>query len=308
MRSEGDGKRRVLVTGARGFIGRQALGPLQDRDFEVHAVSSRAAEHVRDGIRWHRADLLDPGAADALARQVRPSHLLHFAWHTEHGEYWDAPENDRWVQASTRLLEAFARHGGRRATLAGTCAEYDWGHAVAREDETPLAPSSRYAARKRDLHLAATSLARERGLSLAWGRIFFVFGPAEDPRRLVASVARALARREPAACSSGEQVRDFLHSEELGQAFGALLSSAVEGPVNVASGTGVSVRELVELLAEVAGRPGLLRMGALPSRPDDPPRLVADTTRLAEQVGWRPTLPLREALRRTYEWWRQAVD
>jgi nucleoside-diphosphate-sugar epimerase len=122
---------------------------------------------------------------------------------------------------------------------------------------------------------------------------------------LVASVARALARGERAPSSHGRQLRDFLHVEDLADAFGALVAADVTGAVNIAAGTSVSIREVVELLGELSGRPELVELGALPARPGDPDELSADVRRLREQVGWRPSRSLTDGLRETLVWWRE---
>jgi nucleoside-diphosphate-sugar epimerase len=99
-------------------------------------------------------------------------------------------------------------------------------------------------------------------------------------------------------------VRDFLHVADVGDAFAALLDSDVEGAVNIGSGEGVAVAEVVQRIAELAGRPDLVELGALEAPPDEPPLLVADVGRLHEEVGWRRFRSLDEGLRETVEWWR----
>jgi nucleoside-diphosphate-sugar epimerase len=294
--------RRVLVTGATGFIGRHALPLLAERGYEVHAISS--SEHSGEAFPFHRANLLDPRASAALVRDVEPTDLLHLAWYSEHGRFWTSPENDRWAEASLELLRAFAESGGRRAVIAGTCAEYDWsGDGLLSEGSTPLAPATTYGAAKHRLHMQASSLAGKAGISLGWGRIFFVYGPGEDPRRLVASVARALIAGEPAPCSHGEHVRDFLHAADVADALTALLAGAIEGPVNIASGEPTKIKDVVAEVARAAGRPELVRLGALPANPDEPPRLVADVRRLGEEVRWKPRSSLEQGIEDTVGWW-----
>src|ERR1700722_8182981 len=143
----------VLVTGAAGFIGGHTLQRLAARGYKVEAVS-RVAHPSSDAVCWRKADILDIDAVEKLIYDVRPTHLLHLAWITEHGTYWTAPENVEWLIASLKLLELFGRAGGERAVGLGTCAEYDWSAAPPFcEDTTPLHPRNLYGAAKNSLSL-----------------------------------------------------------------------------------------------------------------------------------------------------------
>jgi nucleoside-diphosphate-sugar epimerase len=294
--------RRVLLTGATGFIGRGAASSLRERGFEVHAVSRNPPA---TDVTWHAADLLEPGASERVVGDVRPTHLLHLAWEATPGVYWTSPDNLRWVEASLALLRAFAQAGGERAALAGTCAEYEWTDETrCVEGETPLRPATLYGTAKHGLREIGERFAAQAGFELAWGRVFFVFGPHEHPARLASSVAAALVRGERAETSHGAQVRDFLYSEDLAAAFAALLDSAAQGAVNLASGDARPIRELVEALAAAAGRPDLLALGARPAAASEPAAIVADVRRLREEVGWAPPRTLEQRAADTIAWWR----
>jgi nucleoside-diphosphate-sugar epimerase len=281
---------RVLLTGASGFIGRHAIAPLVAAGHEVHAVSRRPVPDVT----WHEADLLaDP---TSVVREVQPEVLVHLAWYAEHGRFWSAPENVRWVEASLALLRAF---GGRRAVIAGTCAEYDWSaEREALAEDAPTRPATLYGAAKHGLHTVAAAYADQAGFELAWGRVFFLYGPGEAPGRLVPAVARALLAGEPARTTDGTQVRDFMHVDDVARGFAALAGAdGVTGPVNVASGEDRMLRDVIEEIAAAAGRPDLLELGAVAQRPGEPQRLVADVTRLREEVGFTPAVTLQEGIR-----------
>jgi nucleoside-diphosphate-sugar epimerase len=299
--------RRVLVTGASGFVGRPALGALAARGFDVHAVARGAPDDATPGITWHAADLLDAARRRSVVDAVGASHLLHLAWYAEPGAFWSARENAAWVAATVALVDEFALAGGRRATLAGTCAEYDWTAPGPLAEDAPLAPATYYGTCKDATRRVVEGLAAAAGLSLAWGRIFFVFGPGEDARRLVAGVARALVAGERAATSAGAQRRDFLHVDDVAGAFAALLDSPVEGAVNIASGEAASVRAVAEALAQAAGRPDLLDVGAVPRRAGEPEEIVADVSRLRDEVGFRPRRSLSDGLADTVRWWREVA-
>jgi nucleoside-diphosphate-sugar epimerase len=117
-------------------------------------------------------------------------------------------------------------------------------------------------------------------------------------------VARALLAGREVPVTHGAQIRDFLSVDELGHAFAALVDSAVAGPVNVASGEPVALRDLIELIARAAGHPELVRFGAVEPRPGEPSELVADVARLRDEVGWRPREPLAAGVGRAVAWWR----
>jgi nucleoside-diphosphate-sugar epimerase len=293
---------RVLLTGATGFVGRHALTALSDAGHEVHALARRRGADA-PGVIWHEVDLL---AGCEIVGEIEPEILVHLAWYAEHGSFWSSPENVRWVQASLALLRAFAAAGGRRAVMAGTCAEYEWSREVYRED-APLAPATLYGAAKHGLHTVAAAYAEQAGLSLAWGRLFFLYGPHEDPRRFVPSIIVPLLRGEPAQMTAGNQRRDFLHTSDAGAAFAALAGSELEGAINVASGEAVELREIAERIAERTGRRELLQIGARPTPAGEPPALLADVGRLRDQIGWSPETGLDDGLDGVLAWWRQRI-
>ena len=300
--------KRVLVTGASGLVGRATLPALLAAGFEVHAVSSSGARDVEPPVAWHRADLLDQNAATSVVHEVAPTHLLHLAWHTSPSDIYVSAENLRWVTASLHLLREFARVGGRRAAIAGTCAEYEWTAEQYSEGSSPLNPSTLYGACKYSLWLIASRMRELDQVGIGWGRLFSVYGPGEHPDRLVPFVARALLANEDAGCTSGAQIRDFLYSGDAAEAFVALLQSDVNGPVNIASGQGISVRTLVSEVGVTLGRPDLIRFGEVDLREGEPAALVADTRRLNDEVGWSPSVEIATGIEQTVAWWRERVQ
>jgi nucleoside-diphosphate-sugar epimerase len=297
--------KRVLLTGAGGFIGRHAATALAAKGHEVHAVWAHRQPAAGAVHGWHRADLLDPAAVRELLAQVRPTHLLHFAWYAEPGKYWQSPENFRWLDASLVLLRAFRENGGERAVMAGTCAEYDWQQGLCVENATPRRPATPYGACKNSLQEAMAKYCEAEGLSCAWGRIFFLYGPGEHPSRLVPSVVNALLDGDFARCTHGNQVRDYLHVEDVAAAFVALLESDVRGAVNIASGRPVTLRDVVLAAAERLHAAERVRFGALAAPDNEPPLLVADVGRLEREVGWRPRYDLASGIESTVRYWQE---
>lgn len=302
--------KRVVVTGASGFIGRHVLARLVGAGFEVHAISSREHASAMEGhnIRWHRLDLLAADQVDRVLADIRPTHLLHLAWYAVPGKFWTANENLDWVSATLRLLQAFARHNGRRVVMAGTCAEYQWGAGPCLEDETPLHPATLYGVCKNATRQIMESFSDQHQISSAWGRIFFLYGEHEHPARLVSSVISSLLKGEEALCSAGTQRRDFLHVSDVASAFVALLNSDVQGAVNIASGEARAIKDVVARIAEKLGQENRVRLGARPTPAGDPELLVADIAKLRDEVKWKPELSLDAGLDQSIAWWRQELN
>ncbi len=293
---------RLLITGATGFLGEPAVRAACDH-FEVHAVARQPLAASRAA--FHPCDILNTRDIVRLIEDVRPTHLLHLAWIATPGVYWASPENHRWVEASKRLLLAFARCGGTRAVLAGSCAEYDWSAAgVCHERDTPTRPHTTYGRCKLELGRWAEAFGSARGVNVAQARLFFLYGPREYPARLVPSVAKALFAGTPAPCSAGTQHRDFLHVEDATDALVTLTRSDLTGPVNIGSGEPVAVRDVIGHVAHACGRPELVRLGERETPVGEPPLLVADVSRLRDELGWRPRIALASGLRETANWWR----
>lgn len=295
---------RLLITGATGFVGAPAVRTACVH-FEVHAAARTPRPLQEGGVRFHRCDVLSTTEAERLVAAVQPTHLLHLAWVATPGVYWTSPENHRWADASKRLLLAFAHHGGRRAVVAGSCAEYDWAAAgVCREAATPGRPHTTYGRCKLAFGHWAEALGAARGVNVARARLFFLYGPHEHSARLVPSVARALLAGAPAACSAGTQMRDFLHVDDAADALVALTRSELTGVVNIGSGAPVAVRDVIGRVGAACGRPELVRLGERDTPATEPPLLVADVGRLRDELGWRPRIDLESGLRDTVHWWR----
>ncbi len=297
----------VLVTGATGCVGRMALPRLVEGGWDVHAVWSTHPGPKLDGITWHQANLLDPASSERLVAAARTSHLLHLAWYIAPGKWAQAPQNFDWVRASLDLFAYFQRHGGTRIVSAGSCLEYDWRFGYCAEDRTPCAPHTLYGTCKHALQLLTTAMS-SGDFTTAWGRIFFLYGPNEHPDRLVPSVIRSLLAGQPAKVSHGRQVRDYLYAADVADAFVALLDSGVTGPINIASGQAVALRDIVSRIGEMTGRPELVKLGAIPAAPTDTPLVVGDTARLSSALKWSPSWDLERGLAATIAWWRSQSE
>lgn len=280
---------RILLTGVTGLVGSHTARELLRRGHEVHATVRTGSERrrIRDlegRIRLHE------GGMDLVP--LRPDVTVHMAWHAVPGSYLEAPENEECLAASRRLL---SRAGGR-LVAAGTCFELDTRLGRLRED-SPTRPTTLYARCKDALRREV-----EARPDSAWIRFFYLYGPGEHPDRFVPSTIRNLQRGEPVKLSPGEQRRDYVYVEDVAAAVCDVAESPLTGCVNLGTGDARPVREIALRLGDLAGRPDLIRLGAVPYWDGEPMLIEADNAKLLS-TGWRPKVSLEEGLRRTFESW-----
>ena len=297
---------RFLVTGASGFIGKNVVTALQQRGHEVVAVGTRATHGMGEhGVEWLRADLLQPGECETVINASNVTGLVHCAWDTTPGAYWTTPNNLKWVAASLHLLDAFQRHGGKRCVIAGTSAEYDWSSLdLLNESNSSIAPNLLYGNCKYALQIMVEEWAKMNDVSWAWARIFCPFGPEEREERLVPKLITRLLSGVNLPFDSGHLIRDFLCVTDLGDAFAAVADSSIEGTINLASGRGVSIRELVTMIAMQLGRLDQVQFDIRPEPVGEPMRIVADVRRLQNELGWMPQCTLDQRIAETCDWWQ----
>jgi nucleoside-diphosphate-sugar epimerase len=299
---------RVLVTGAGGFVGSHVVRHLLEENHDVAAVvrhpdALARLEGVAERVTLFTGDLGEPDGWREQMAQWRPEACVHTAWYAEPGLYLPSPKNLDGLRFSLSLLETLAEAGCKKVAMAGTCFEYDTSTGYLKED-SPVMPLTLYAACKLALRYVAAQRAAQLGVSLAWGRIFYVYGPYEDRRRLVPALTLALLQGEKFAATTGEQVRDYMHVADVASGLAALALAGCDGVFNVCSSEPVTIARLMLMTGELAGNPELIRFGERPAAAFEPPFICGDNHRLREATGWEPRRSLHDGLRSTVEWWK----
>lgn len=296
---------KVLVTGSTGFIGKHSIAMLLERGYEVHTVT-RQSSSVESFVHSHQLNLFDKDAALKLINEIKPTHLLHFAWEATPGVYWTSLDNLDWVEATLSLVKNFTASGGKRLVVAGTCAEYDWSHGVCVENKTPLIPATLYGTYKNATQLMLEAWSKQTKLSSAWGRIFSVYGPHEHPGRLISGVIKNLLLDQKAICLSGNLIRDYLHASDIALGFVSLLESDQQGPVNISSGGGISLGQLVKQIGKKLDKENLLEISETVPTLSNPASLIGDNSILVK-LGWKPEFSLEVGLDDTISWWKKEL-
>jgi nucleoside-diphosphate-sugar epimerase len=285
---------RIAVTGAAGFIGSHVVKRLREAGDEPLALVRKGSS--APPVAGQPVHALDLGDGDALRLWLdahRPDAVVHLAWYARPQDYLVSPENATSLAMTADFARAVFASGCRKLVGIGTCLEYAASDRPVVETD-PVAPVSPYARAKHEAFLRAGELAARAGAELAWARVFHLFGPGEDPSRLVPTVAASLARGEPIDVTAGEQVRDYLHVADVAAGIARLAGPGAAGVYNLCSGTARPLRELLLAVGHLRGRADLIRFGARPYAPDEVMHLAGRSDRL-RGLGWSPRFRTLEA-------------
>lgn len=308
---------RAFVTGASGFLGAHLVRRLI-------AAGAEVAILVRDPQRMLRlqtlhmplsnvwvGDVLDREQVQAALAEWQPEVVYHLA---AAGVNPAASTPAEVVQSNVlgtlNVLEACRGLAIRRFVYAGSCAEYGSGRDLS-EDRLP-APTNVYGASKAAAGLLVQTYGRTYGLPTVWLRPFMIYGPLERRSRLVIHTILTALSGEDVRMTGGEQERDFVYVEDVVEGFVRAADdtypAAVGETINLSSGEGVPIREVVALILEIMGHPVKAVLGALPYREGEMWQQSGDNTRARRLLGWAPRVGLREGLERTIAWCRQNRD
>ncbi|MDR7927856.1 NAD(P)-dependent oxidoreductase [Acidithiobacillus thiooxidans] len=267
--------RKIAMTGATGFVGRQILRALIKQELNVRIIK-RPSSQLPDWANRERIECVEVSDLFSASQPQLESlvsgcdTLIHAAWYAVPGEYLYSFRNVDCLIGTLLLAQAFQGCGGKRFIGIGTCFEYDVDVGRLKPD-SPLLPKTPYAAAKVSSFQMLSQTLNTTDLSFAWCRLFYLYGEDEDPRRLVSYVRAKLGAGEPVDLGSGKQIRDFLDVQTAGNLVAEVALSDYRGPLNICSGQPVTVREIVERLADEYGRRDLLRFGVRPDNTFDPP-------------------------------------
>ena len=301
--------RRILVTGAAGFLGSHLVPRLIDRGAEVCALDYPGARRwgliERAGITAAiRADVRTLGDASHDRALGRVDTIIHLAAVGVVGDLTGVRELVTTNVDGTMAVLLAAQRVGARVINCGSCFEYGSG-ARWTEDALP-APTTEYGAAKASCWLIAQAFARRTGLELVSLRPFTMYGPMEPPGRLIPSVVRHAIAGKSIDLTPGDQARDFVYVEDVADAFivAAATDAAIGGTFNVCTGNAVTVRDIVQRVLVGTASTSTARFGALAYRPTELSMLSGDTSRAERILGWRARVSLDEGLDRTIAWFR----
>lgn len=296
---------KYLITGCFGFVGRYLVEAIGDH--EVVAVDRAAAPAGFPRVaRAVELDLLDLDRLAALIAHERPDRLIHLASFSSVAFSWQQPiasfTNN--TNIFLNVLECVRRHSPQTRVLSiGSSEQYG----LVTEADLPLRetapqrPLSPYAvARVAQEHLGEVYV-RGYGLDVVATRSFNHVGAGQSPKFVVSGLAKQLAQGGALRVGTTSVIRDFLDVRDVVAAYLALLERGVRGEVyNICSGRGVSIADVIAMLAQIAGREPVVVTDPELVRPVENATVIGDHGKLTAAVGWTPSIALEDALRAVY--------
>lgn len=283
--------KKVLLTGVTGLVGKEVIKPLQDMGYEISALTIDD-NNPDNGVNWIKCNLFDNDSVKQAVEQVKPTHLLNFAWATT-GNYLVSDINLEFVKAGLNLLKHFKANGGKRAIFVGTCFEYLFKDEPLKETD-PTNPQTLYAVCKDALHRMAEEYCKINDISFGYGRIFYVYGHGENEKRLTAHLIKTLNNNETVTINCGRLIKDYMYTKDIAGGFATFLNSNVEGTVNMCTGNGISLEDYSRFIARKLGKEKYLVIKQ--EETTQPPIIVGDNTRLTKEVGYKIQYSLEQAI------------
>lgn len=305
--------KRVLVTGATGFIGSHLARRLVAEGAHVsvfmRATSDRRSlAQVLDQVSVHEVDICDADGVRAAMEATRPQIVFHLAA-IGMSEPFISPQIATRVNVhgTLHLLEAAHQVGVERFVHTGTAYEYGDAASGAPLAKEGLDPINIYAASKAAAWAFVRMYARTYGLPAVTMRLFYVYGPGQPPKTLLPSAVCAALEGRDFPMTPGEQMRDLVFVSDVVEGYlSAAMAANVRGAsIDLGTGQTWTIREVVTRLFELAGSRARPLVGALPYRPGETMKQVADTRAARELLGWQATTSLDDGLRQTVEWYRR---
>ena len=294
--------KRVIVTGAAGFIGKHLCRDLLSRDIEVIGVdtSREKLDTVSQDYRFIPI-VADFSKYDRLHEFIRSDDIdvfYHLAWEGTSGPGRDDMFlQNRNVKYALDAVTVAKRFGCSTFIGVGSQAEYGRVEGTLKPD-TPTFPQTGYGIGKLTAGLMTREYAHQLGMRHIWTRILSIYGPNDGPQTMVMSTINALRKGEIPQLTKGEQIWDYLYSEDVGRAYALLGEKGVDGKTYVlGSGKTKKLREYVEEIRDVVSPGAELAFGAIPYYPHQVMYLQADVSELEKDTGWKAEMEFKDGIR-----------
>ena len=282
----------ILLIGCSGKVGSRLAQELSFLGHNVYGIRGNSPCKVVSKL--HRCISMDL-LTDDFSQYIKESKaglLIHTSWQTAPISYWDDPANFAWTSRSILLIRRFFETGGAKVLVTGSCAEYSWLTDSKLSESSLEIPTSKYGEAK----LALLKFIQSEGFPHLWTRTFFQFGQDQGSHKLIPSLVRATISGNAVTLGNPNHIRDFIHINDVIAVLSRLISGNHSGVVNIGSGIGTTVSDVVRRIEIVLGRESLVTYtdsGGFHSS------VIADMGHLRSLLDDLPVKPFSESIQCT---------
>lgn len=287
---------KIFITGGTGFIGRYVVGKLVKEKHELLILTRNPKSYRKNRINLLIGDISKTGLIRKKIKAFKPDYAVHLAW--ESLPKYDYLTSIKNLKNSIDMVSLLAEYGCKKIFCAGSCFEYG-GQAGSVEEESPLRPFNSFSAAKKALHLIGDEIARERGVALIWGRIFFAYGLGQREQSLVPYLIKCAKHGKNPQLKTPYSRNDFIYVEDVADAIAmALKKCSKTNTYNIGSGYPTSVSDIAKVIFENFGIK--LDMGnGSDYKPESD--FWANISKIKQETGWEPKFNIEKGLRKTIE-------
>ena len=294
---------RVVITGARGFVGANLVTRLAKKNFDIIAVDkNQPPDKPLGGVMYHQTDLSHPADLMPDHEEGRQFILIHLAWNTQRNALFQ-PQSEQ-ISYLAGILDYWKDKGLTYLIVTGSAEEYGQRAGTLKEDDGPSGELSPYGWSKHAAYLLTKTWAQQNNIPVTWFRPFTVYGAAGQTGQMLIPYAlnKALAK-EPAQFTDGRQKRDFIHIDDV---ISAIILALHKSPkkfntINLGSGQPTQVKDIIESIAVHFQVQSLFELGAIAQKPNAPPIQIADINKAIQILNWQPTISIKKGLSLLYK-------
>ena len=308
--------RRVILTGATGFVGANLAHRLANDGHQVHLLVRHnfnpwRIKAIRPEVCLHEADLADEAGLAAVVRRIRPDWIFHLA---VHGAYSSQVDVQQMVQTNIigtiNLLQACLKVGFSAFVNTGSSSEYGFkDHAP--DERAWLEPNSYYAVTKASATLFCRYVAQSQGVLLPTLRLYSAYGSYEEPTRLMPTLIVRGLRGELPPLVNPDITRDYVYVDDVVDAYLLAATRPAQEPgavYNVGTGMQTSMQQVVEIARQTLDIPAEPQWDSMPARAWDTHTWVADNRKITQELGWQPSFTVEQGFRQMARWLNDHPD
>ncbi len=263
--------KKIIVTGASGLIGSEVCQILHEDGYVVYPLTSR------------ELDLFKISEIKEKIFALKADYLVHLAWKTT-GDYLFSEDNNKYFDGSAELFRCFYEAGGKRIISAGTCFEYDLTYNKKISEDNKLNPMNKYSeAKVKTFEYLNALYSNYENASFSWARIFYAYGKNEKKGRLVREVIDAMVNNKKYIIRFGQLQRDYIYSFDIALMISKILSTRYDGPINICTGSGVTIGKIATTFADYFDKRGLIEINEEETK--QPLSIVGDNTLYKKIIG-----------------------